>query len=355
MGYGRYIKINFDTVDMRTFPQFFIRYIRFLSDNVNDGIEVDTDTKKSSPKAIKTEVIDKIEKSQGVEINDISTDTETKPKKGSKKPKSQKEEDKEKLVKTVAKAAEKNDNEDDTVKDLDKDQELKEIIAALSSDAEKKSNISDARASRMIKLQNDILDKKFKDTTVGDLVSKDFSKIELREESIPVESVNKEWQNVKFPSQEKVYDMDADIVEIFNSFADKEYPLALRSIQAVDSSTSEDAIMTYIAKYEDANGKRFTIKVDIPKWVDNKYMILRGNKKDIPNQLFLMPISKTDTDTVQIVSNYNKIFVRRFGTTSGKSYVTADKLIKTIEKNNFKSLVVTRGDNEKICIDMNFQ
>lgn len=349
MGYGRYIKINFDTVDMRTFPQFFIRYIRFLSDNVNDGIEVDTDTKKSSPKAIKTEVIDKIEKSQGVEINNISTDTETGSKKSSKKPKSQKEEDKEKLVKTVAKAAEKNDNEDDTVKDLDKDQELKEIIAALSSDAEKKSNISDARASRMIKLQNDILDKKFKDTTVRDLVSKNFSKIELREESIPVESVNKEWQNVKFPSQEKVYDMDADIVEIFNSFADKDYPLALRSIQAVDSSTSEDAIMTYIAKYEDANGKRFTIKVDIPKWVDNKYMILRGNKKDIPNQLFLMPISKTDTDTVQIVSNYNKIFVRRFGTTSGKSYVTADKLIKTIEKNNFKSLVVTRGDNEKIC------
>lgn len=364
LGYGKYFKLDFSTINMKTFPAMFIRYIRFLSDDVNDGVDIDTDTKKSSPKAIKTEIIDKVEKSQGIEINDISTDIDDKSKKTpekktttktskEKKPadaaKVQKEEDKKELVRTVAKAAEKNDNAEDTMSDLDQSEELKEIIAALSSDAEKKSNISAARASRMIKLQNDIMDKKFKDTTVGDLVSKDFSRTELREKSIPVESVNKEWSSLKFPTQEEVYDMDSDIVEIFNSFADKEYPLVLRSIQAMDSSTSEDAIMTYIAQYENADGKRFTVKVDIPKWVDNKYMVLRGNKKDLPNQLFLMPISKTDTDTVQIVSNYNKIFIRRFGTTTGKSFITADRLIKTINKNTFPSLSVIRGDNEKIC------
>lgn len=356
MGFGRYFKLDFETIDFKTFPQSYIRYIRFLSDNINDGVEVDTDTKESSPKAIKTEIVDKVEKSQGIEINDISISTEEEPKKASKTKsttnkttKTQKDEDKEKLVKTIAKAAEKNDNEQDVMKDLDQSDELKEIIAALSVDAEKKSNISAARASRMVKLQNDILDKQFKDTTVRDLISKDFSKIELKDKSIPVESVNKEWSDVKFPTQEEVYDMDSDIVEIFNSFADKEYPLVLRSIKATEASTSEDAIMTYVAQYENSDGKRFTIKVDIPKWIDNKYMILRGNKKDIPNQLFLMPISKTDTDTVQIVSNYNKIIIRRFGTTSGKSFVSADKLIKVIDKNNFKSLTVVRGDNEKIC------
>lgn len=351
----KYFKIDFNTVDMRTFPQRFIRNIKYLINGEIDGsIDIDTDTKESSPKAIKTELVDKVEKSQGLKIDDISVDDKKPEKKSSDtkkvdKPSTTKEEDKKKIVQTIAKAAEKSSSEDETIDDLDKTQELQDILANLSAEADNKSNISAARASRMIKLQNDIMDKQFKGKSIRDLTKVSYDTTELKEESIKVDSVNEEWEHMTFPTQEQVYDMDSDIVQIFNQFADKSYPLAVRDIKAEDISNGENAVMMYTVSYESAEGKRFSIKLEIPKWIDNKYLLLRGNKKDIPNQLFLMPIIKTDTDTVQVVTNYNKIFIERFGTTTGKSFITADKLIKAINKGNFKSLKVELGDNTKIC------
>ena len=56
-----------------------------------------------------------------------------------------------------------------------------------------------------------------------------------------------------------------------------------------DNSTSEDWLKLYKVDFEDINGKRFSIKFDIPIIKDN-FMMLRGNRKTISNQLFLMPI-----------------------------------------------------------------
>lgn len=342
-----YFKINFDSIeDMGKIEARFLRNIRMLLDKSITLPDEDDDTRESSPKAITVDLVDKLEKAQGIDINDIST----KPEKEEKATKStNKEEDKKKLVQAITKAAETNSNTDDTLDELDQSDELKEIIANLSAEADEKSNISDARASRMIKLQDDIMDKQFKGKTIRQLTSVDYDYEELKTKSINVDSVNEEWKELKSVTQEDIYDMDSDIVQIFNQFTDKTYPLAVRDIKVEDNSTSENATMLYTVSYESADGKRFSIKVDIPKWIDNKYMILGGNKKDLPNQLFLMPIIKTDTNTVQIVSNYNKIFIRRFGTTSGKSYITCDRLIKTLTKNKFKGLKITTGDNTKIC------
>lgn len=346
-----YFKVDFGTADVSAVVQRLMRNIRLLSDENSVVPNEDNDNRASSPRAIKTDLVDKVEKSQGVEINDISTEDKKDNSKDAKKSKEEalKDEDKKKLVQTVAKTAEKSSDEEDALDKLDQEDELKEIIANLSANADNKSNISDARASRMIKLQNDIMDKKFKDKTIRQLTEVDYDNEELKAKSIPVDSVNKEWNELKYPTQEDIYDMDSDIVQIFNQFTDKEYPLVVRDIKVEDNSTSENATMLYTVQYESADGKRFSVKVEIPKWIDNKYLILGGNKKDIPNQLFLMPICKTETDTVQIVSNYNKIFIRRFGTTSGKSFIVCDRLIKTISKNKFKNLVVSNGDNSKIC------
>ena len=76
-------------------------------------------------------------------------------------------------------------------------------------------------------------------------------------------------------------------------------------------------------------GKRFTLKFDVPKFKDNKFLVLKGNDKTISGQFILLPISKTDPDTVQIVANYNKIFIKRYGQ-KADSYT--DRSIKTILK-----------------------
>ena len=59
---------------------------------------------------------------------------------------------------------------------------------------------------------------------------------------------------------------------------------------------------------EDSFGKRFKIVLDLPEFKDNLFLVLKGNEKAINRQLVLLPISKTDNDTVQVVTNYNKIF-----------------------------------------------
>ena len=81
--------------------------------------------------------------------------------------------------------------------------------------------------------------------------------------------------------------------------------------------------------------KRFKLKFDVPKIKNGQYMVLRGNKKVISSQSFLKPVLKSDSDAAQIVSNYSKIFIYRFGNSTGKSNVFADKIIKTLKKNNF--------------------
>lgn len=365
VGSNGYFKINFDTFDFKKQGNLFIRDLRLLRDKKYVPDE-DTDTRTTSAKVITTNIIDKVEKSQGVQIDDISKATTTKITDGDKKPKSEKEEkakttkelkdeeeksDKDELVEKIAKAAQKNDTEDATIDELDNDDKIKQILADLSEDADNKSNISGARASRMIKLQNDLMEKEFKGKPLRDILEEESDPMEqpLPSKSLKIDSVNEEWKDLHYVTSFDAYKPDEDIIKIFNSFAKMTHPLAIREIKAEDNSTSEDVIDLYTVQYEDENGKRFTIKVDIPKFIDNRYLKLRGNRKDISSQLFLMPISKTDDDTVQIVSNYKKIFIRRFGTTTGKSNVCCDRLIKAITRNKVNGLKYTEGYNVMAC------
>lgn len=349
MGAKGYFKMSFNSFNPKTDLAKFIRDIKLLRD-VNYAPE-DEEANTSSTKAITMNIVDKVEKSQGVEINNISVSKDEEEKKDAPKEEiSTKEKDKEELVKTVAKAAETSKNEEDTLDTLDNDDKLKEILASLSEDPDQKSNISAARASRIVKIENDLMDKEFKGKPIRDILKDDsVAEQQLPEKSLNIATVNDEWKHLQFTNLNEVYDMDSNLVKMFNSFNKMSHPLSVIDINAEDTSTSEDAIETYTIRFEDENGKRFTIKLDIPIMIDNKYMKLRGNRKEIPHQLFLMPIIKTDDDTVQVITNYNKIFIRRFGTTAGKSNVSCDKLMKTLSKHKYKSMQLIEGDCSKIC------
>lgn len=358
-GKNGYFKIDTSNEFKNNAYQLFLRYIKSLR---NDDFipEEDPNEKTISPKAITADIVDKIEKSQGVEINDLSmrSKDEDEKKKESNKPKTEKEvikqeeeEKKSELVEKISKAAEINNTVDDTIDELDNDEYIKKILADLSEDADKKANISAARASHLIKMQDDLMEKEFKGKPLKELINGDINSDEkpLPERSLKVDSVNEEWQKLTYCNTFEAYNPDEDIVKMFQSLSEMNPPLYISKIEVVDNSTSEDAVDLYTVQYEDLNGKRFTIKLDIPKFIDNKYMLLRGNRKDISSQLFLMPIIKTAEDTVQIVSNYNKIFIRRFGTSFGKSNECSDRLVKTVTKNKFENLKVVEGDNSRVC------
>lgn len=337
LGEKSYFKVNFNNVQMsksnlalicRNLEKIKIK--GFVTDEDNDEPE-------SSPKAITADIVDKIEKSQDVTIDKIEIKDN---------PKDEKEE----IVAAVAKAAKMNKSTQDTLDVLDDDERLKKLLIDLSNDAETGPKISDARASRNMELDKQLMDKEIKGKKVSEIITSSKKKQELPKVSLKVDSVNEEWKELTYPSSFDKYDPNEDIINVFRSFSNTSHPLAIRNIEVENSSTSEDAIETYKVEYENENGKRFSIKVDVPIMIDNKYMKLRGNRKNINGQLTLIPIIKTDQDTVQVVSySYKKIFIRRFGTTTGKSNVTCDKLIKTLTKHSFNNIHIIEGDCTKVC------
>ena len=351
LGDSSFMKINFSKLDKLN-KTLFLRNIRMIIKNsmvLDPGAKIGTKS-TSSARAIKMSIVDNIEKSAKIKIDDISGEEPVG------KNTTEEEDKKTAIVQTVKAATANQNNEDDAIDSIDQNKEDAERIKKLMSDLatnpdDRGSNISGARASRMLKLQNDFLDSEFEGKSMREIIKSNETESEaevVKTVKLDIDSVNPEWKDMKFAATMGSYKLDDDIVRIFGSFYNKSNPLVVRELNKEDTSTSDDLIETYTCKYESAKGERFTLKLDIPKFVDNQYMILRGNRKNIPIQLFLMPILKTEENAVQIVSCYNKIFVRRFGTNSGKSNPVTDKLMKALDK-EYKHIKTETGDNSKVC------
>ncbi len=255
---------------------------------------------------------------------------------------------KKELVDAVAKAAEDSENEDEAWDKLDSE-DIAKLIAELEEEDDGKPKFNAARSARIAKLDDEYLEKKINGKSVKDLISEKEVEIK-KDDRIKVSSINDEWKDVHFTEFQDAYNIDDDIAKILQSFSHKSYPISVLDINVEDTSTNMDYVNTYTVKMEDGFGKRFTVKFDIPKFKNKRFMRLRGNEKTISGQLVLLPCQKTDADTVQCVSNYKKIFLRRFGM-QGKSYPAADKFIKTIRKMplNKRDFKIYFGDNSAIC------
>ena len=243
-------------------------------------------------------------------------------------------------------------NTDEMIDKINDDDYIKNLIMQLTAEEDSGIKINQARIDRMAQLNNQFMSNTVKGKTVEEILNPKEEKANapLPKTTIKVDSpFEDEWKDLKYINFDKSYDVNDDIVKMIYELSKKQYPIAIRNIDVQDNSTSEDYIDTYTVEIEDFRGKRGTIKFDVPKFKDNKYLILGGYKKTIQNQYFNMPILKTEQDTVQIISNYNKIFIRRFGNTKGKSIAYADQLIKALSKYTGRDIKVVFGDNSKLA------
>lgn len=260
------------------------------------------------------------------------------------------ERDKQELAQAVAQAADSGEY-DSAEEIITTDEEVLKILAQVEED--ETPRINKTRAARMTKVNQEFLKSTVGDKTVDELISGGAKEIPTAH--LKVATINdEEWDKLKFSNFENAYDINQDIYAMLYSLSDenKQYPIAVRSIEVEDTSTSMDYLLTYKAHCEDSFGQRFTLKFDIPKFINNRFMMLRGNEKAMSGQLMLLPCLKTDQDTVQLVSNYNKIFIRRYGMT-GKSYPYVDRIVKTLSKYKGSNIKVTSGDNSLICTKYN--
>lgn len=405
MGPHNYFKLVFDEVDFgkdQVVMKFMTNIKRIISLGYNSVDPDPMDEPTNSAKGIALDLVDKVEKSQNIEIKSVKPimkaqtkvlepiSVDNKPQAAVKKIEVDKapttkavvnnkvkvtkdenkkstqvdtlkgktvvndpdnDKQKEELVKMIAKAAETSSTSDEAEDKLDEEEMFKALLLALRDQENENAKVNAARASRITELTSKFAESEVNGKSVKELLNQNPNDIKLPSTKLPVSSINHEWDNMTFVNFDKTYDPDADIVKMLNAMKDWSYPIAIRKINVLDNSSSEDFVYLWDIDCEDYKGTRFKLKVDIPQFINDRYLHLRGNDKSIMIQSTLMPIIKTDLDVCQIigVGGYNKIFVRRYGNGAGKSLPMTDRLIKTLNRYPGTDIKITKGDNTRIC------
>lgn len=135
-----------------------------------------------------------------------------------------------------------------------------------------------------------------------------------------------------------------DIVNIVSGFSTSDFvPLVVDSFSMEDTSDEFNKKETLKVRYRTPDGKSLSFAIDIPKFIDKKYLYLSGNKKTIKKQILRLPVVKTKPNRVEITTNYNKMTIER---TSGKLSRKNLYILKLLD--NFKAnpdVKIVYGDN----------
>jgi len=167
-----------------------------------------------------------------------------------------------------------------------------------------------------------------------------------------VKTLNKGVTKITFPNFEKSYNdqvFEHDFYGVFDSLSNKkDLPVYIRKVTKEDTSDSMNQKETYTFDLEDPTyHRRMTCKIDVPKFIEGKFMYLSGNKKMFVKQLILKPVVKIAPDTVQICSNYNKIFMYRYGDNVSPKTQNIIRILLT----NSKYFTVRKGNSIPLNTD----
>jgi hypothetical protein len=232
--------------------------------------------------------------------------------------------------------------------EIEEDKDLIDKMYQLMQSEKVPTNpVSTARDAELRKKQEEI--------KLENLTMKDFTNMKASNRPIPkkdisssVKNINPNMKEVKFANINKDYIdniMESDIVNVFTSLNNKSSKFYIKNIEKEDTSNELNYKDTYKFTLTDEVKQQHVITVDIPKFLDHKFMYLGGNKKIIDKQNFLYPVVKTAPDTVQIVTNYNKMFIRRIG---AKSISSVERIMKMISINEDAYQYFTVGNNSSI-------
>ena len=355
IGHDSWFKMKMEDLDMKNLNLFKTNILKIRNnDIVEDNVPEDKED-------IKTRLIGKIEDLTGIEVNNISRVHKVDPTAPIKAelhdepklivakgitgadqvidPTKIEKPTEEKINQSVEDIVNYTKNAEDAEKEMDNSVDLKELILQAKNDQDDTFKISATRKARMDDLNDKFLKEKIANSTIAELVATEDTPLQSTNLSNKVETIDDEWANLKKPNFEADYNIDADIMKCLHSLSqNKDVPMSVIDVSVEDRSTSEDSILTYTVHLEDSLGKRHTLRFDMPKIINKRFLRLRGNDKIIPGQLINLPIIKTDEDTVQVVSNYNKIFITRYGQV-GKINQSTNALIRALTKlkeNNYK-------------------
>lgn len=257
----------------------------------------------------------------------------------------------EELEKTTGETPSEDEVAQKTEEEINNDKELLEDMYRAAMKNNRPSSPASTARDKLIR-------EKQEELKVGNLTISEIRKIDAKHTPIAekdvskvIKTTNESMRNLKFVNFEKTYNeklMTKDLVGAFTELNDKSIPMSIIKIDVKDTSDELNYKDTYTVVLEDVNRQRHTITVDIPKFIDNKFLWIGGSKKLILKQNFLLPVVKSGPDEVQIVTNYNKMFIRRIGT---KSTSSVERIIKMMKDNEEIQKYFTMGNAYVLNID----
>lgn len=218
--------------------------------------------------------------------------------------------------------------------DINEDQKILED--AYNKMKHEKVPVSPRSSARNQKLMDEQKSLEIKGMTVDQLSKMKVKEVKIKPKDISkaVTTPNNHMKTMTFYERNKTYIekvMPKDIMDALLCLNTKSIPLYVRDVKIEDTSDELNYKETYTIALEDANRQRSTLKVDFPKIIENRFMYLGGGKKNIKNQSYFYPVVKTEEDTVQMVSNYNKMYIRRIDTKSTSSVERLKRFLKQMQ------------------------
>lgn len=221
--------------------------------------------------------------------------------------------------------------------------EIQDKVAPLNNT--KTSPVNSKRDKKLREEQKKVV---VKNSTIEEVLSRDIN-------NIPIETVNK--SNVLHTSNKNMHDITfinfnktyldkkyvKDLVACFDQLKDKDSPFYITNIDIKDSSDNLNYKETWTVSLVDENNKKHTIKVDIPKFQNDRFMLIEGTRWIILNQNFYNPLVKDTPDTVIMTTNFNKVTIRRRAT---KSISTVERIFSLIKKTGDNQIFIS-GDSSR--------
>ena len=199
--------------------------------------------------------------------------------------------------------------------------------------------------------RNEMLKKRYKELTIDNRpieeVIKSEEKYVIPKKTVPANTINPAYKELTSYNFEKAYNDQLfmhDLARILIHFSKADPPLyLLDDPKIVDISNDIDKLYMVYVEYEDENRKRHKFHFKLPKMYQDKYLFLNEQKWNIVHQKFPFPVNKISPDSGQIVTNYNKIMLQRYGTNISAKIT---KLRKVIEGPDCpRGVKGSRGDN----------
>lgn len=221
--------------------------------------------------------------------------------------------------------------------------EIQDRVAPLNNP--KTSPVNSARDKKLREEQKQVV---VKSETIEQVLARDGSNVPIKSENkgAVMHTSNKNMQNMTFVNFDKTYIDELyvkDLVSCFDMLKDKDSPFYITGIDIKDTSNSMNLQETWTVHLVDENKKRHTIKVDIPKFQNDRFMLINGTKWIILKQNFYNPLVKDTPDTVILTTNFNKVTIRRKAT---KSLTTIERIFSLIKKTGDAKMFVT-GDSTR--------